>query len=126
MIIAVRAVFITFFINSHIFPKSFFAFLAHERHLRRFSKWMRFDFSMTFSTIKPLFAARSTDGHLRVQDVFAMKKKEISHSTKWDAMPMKTVTKNTYETLTTSFLVVRLTQFVVFFVCVGLTSWHNM
>ena len=79
MIIAVRAVFIAFFINSHVFPKCLFAFLAHERHFRRFSKWMGFDFSMTFSTIKPLFAARSTYGHLRVQDMFAVKKRLAVH-----------------------------------------------
>ena len=79
MIIAVRAVFIAFFINSHIFPKSLFAFLAHECHFRRFCEWMGFDFSVTFSTIKPLLAARSTDGHLRVQDMFAVKKRLAVH-----------------------------------------------
>ena len=85
MIIAVWAVFIAFFINSHIFPKSLFAFLAHERHFRRFSKWMGFDFSMTFSTIKPLLAARSTDGHLRVQDMFAVKKRLVVHEVRCHA-----------------------------------------
>ena len=75
MIIAVRTVFIAFLINSHIFSESLFAFLAHESHFRRFSKWMGFDLSVTFSTIKPLLAARSTDRHLRVQDMFAVKKR---------------------------------------------------
>ena len=79
MVIAVRAVFIAFFINSYIFPESLFAFLAHEGHFRRFSKWMGLDFSVTFSTIKPLLAARSTDGHLRVQDMFAAKKRLAVH-----------------------------------------------
>ena len=88
MIIAVRAVFITFFINSHIFSESLFAFLAHKRHFRRFSKWMGFDFSMTFCTIEPLFAARSTDGHLRVQDMFAVKKRLAVQEV---GLPMKTM-----------------------------------
>ena len=38
MVIAVRAVFIAFFIDSYIFPESLFAFLAHEGHFRRFGK----------------------------------------------------------------------------------------
>ena len=88
MIVAVRAVFIAFFINSHIFPESFFAFLAHEGHFRRFSKWMGFNFSMTFCTIKPLLAARSTNGHLRVQDMFAVKKRLAVHEIE---VPMKTM-----------------------------------
>ena len=76
MIIAVRAIFIAFFVNSHIFPESLFAFLAHEGHFHRFSKWMGFDFGMTFSTIKPLFATRSTDGYLGVQDMFTVKTRD--------------------------------------------------
>ena len=79
VIIAVRAVFIAFFIDSHIFSESLFAFLAHEGHFRRFSKRMGFDFSVTFSTIKPLLAARSTNGDLRVQDMFAVKKRLAVH-----------------------------------------------
>jgi hypothetical protein len=79
MIIAVRAVLITFFINSHIFSESLFAFLAHKRHFRRFRKWMGFNFSVAFSTIKPLLAALSTDGHLRIQDMFAVKKQLAVH-----------------------------------------------
>jgi hypothetical protein len=86
MIIAVRAVFITFFVHSHIFPESLFAFLAYEGHFRRFSKWMGFGFSVTFSAIKPLLAARSTDGNLGVQDMFAVKKRLAVHeqSIRWD------------------------------------------
>lgn len=79
MIIAVRTVFIAFFVNSHIFPESLFAFLAHEGHFRRFSEWMGFGFSVTFSAIKPLLAARSADGDLGVQDMFAVKKRSVVH-----------------------------------------------
>ena len=79
MIIAMRTVFVAFLVNSHIFPESFFTFLAHKGHFHRLSKWMGFDFSVTFSTIKPLLAARSTDGDLGVQDMFAVKKRLAVH-----------------------------------------------
>ena len=79
MIIAVRAVFITFFVNRHILPESLFAFLAYKGHLRCFGKGMGLGFSVTFSTIKPLLAARSTDGDLSIQDMFAVKKRLAVH-----------------------------------------------
>ena len=70
MIIAMRAILITLLIHGHIFPECFLAFLANERHFRRFRQGMCLRFGMAFSAVVPLLATWCADRDLRVQDVF--------------------------------------------------------
>ena len=70
MIIAMRAILITLLIHGHIFPECFLAFLANERHFRRFRQRMCLRFGMAFSAVVPLLATWCADRDLRVQDVF--------------------------------------------------------
>jgi hypothetical protein len=70
MVIAIWTIFIAFLISVHIFPKRFSTFFAYKVHFQRFGKFVVRNFCMTFWTVKPLFAARGTDGNLSVENVF--------------------------------------------------------
>lgn len=71
VVIAVRAVLVTFLVVHHVFPERFLAFLAHEGHLVRLPQPMVLAFSMTFGAIEPLLATWSSNGNLSVQNMFA-------------------------------------------------------
>ena len=75
VVIAVRAVLVTFLIVHHIFPERFLAFLAHEGHFVRLPQPMVLTFSMAFGAIEPLLATWSTDCDLCVQYMFAINHK---------------------------------------------------
>lgn len=74
MVIAMRAVLVALLIVAHIFPKRLFAFLAHERHLRRLAQPMVLCLCVALCAVEPLLAAWRADGDLGVEDVFARKK----------------------------------------------------
>lgn len=70
VVVTVRAILVAFLVSGHVLPKCLFTFLAHESHLQCFCKLMRLRLCMALGTVEPLFAARSTDGDLGVQDMF--------------------------------------------------------
>ena len=71
VVIAVRAVLVTFLVVHHIFPERFLAFLAHEGHFVRLPQPMVLIFSMALGAIEPLLATWSSNGNLSIQDMFA-------------------------------------------------------
>lgn len=70
MVVTMWTIFIALIVFRHILPKNFLAFLACKRHLYRLGKLVVFSLGMALSTVKPLLAAGSPDGDLRVQDMF--------------------------------------------------------
>jgi len=71
VVIAVRTILIALLVLRHVLPERLLALLAHERHFNRPGQLVRLRLGVAFCAVVPLFAARRTDGDLRVQDVFA-------------------------------------------------------
>lgn len=55
-----------------ILPETLLAFLAGKDHLEALLQLMRLGFMVAISAVEPLLAAGRADGHLGVQDVFAV------------------------------------------------------
>lgn len=72
MVVTVGAVLVALLEFRNVFPESFLAFLANERHLRRLCKFVGLCFCVAFGTIEPLLAAGRADGNLGIQDVLAI------------------------------------------------------
>ena len=73
MIVTMRAVLVALVVVGHVFPESFAALLAHERHLCGLAQPVVLRFFVAFRTVEPLLAAGRTNGNLRVQNVFAVR-----------------------------------------------------
>ena len=71
VVVTMRAILVALLIVGHIFAERLLALFAHERHLRRLPEPVVLALGVALGTVEPLFAARSPDGYLRVQDVFA-------------------------------------------------------
>ena len=71
MIIAVGAVLVAFLVVDHVLTECLLALFAHERHLRRPAEAMVLGLGVALGAVKPLLAARSADGDLGVEDMFA-------------------------------------------------------
>lgn len=71
VIIAMRAVLVALIIFSHVLSESLLALFADKDHLSGLCEWMRLCLCMAFGAVVPLFAARSSDGDLCIQDVLA-------------------------------------------------------
>ncbi len=72
MIVAVRAIFITFLIVIHVFPEGLLTLLAHKCHLSSLPQTMVLCLCVAFCTIEPLLAAGCSDGYLCIQYMFAV------------------------------------------------------
>ena len=71
VIITVRAVLVALLVVGHVLAERLLALFADERHLHRFSELVVLRFGVAFGAVEPLFAARSPDRDLRVEDVLA-------------------------------------------------------
>lgn len=72
MVIAMRAVFVTFLVRAHVLPKRTFAFLAKKGHFKRLRQLViGLFFGVTFGTVEPLAATWCADCDLSVEDVLA-------------------------------------------------------
>lgn len=78
VVVTIRTILVALLVCRHVLPKRLLAFLAQERHLRRFRELVLLLLSMAFRAVKPLLAARCAHGDLRVQDMFAREGFSIS------------------------------------------------
>ena len=71
MVVAVRAVFVSFLELFDLLSKHLFALLTGKNHFGGSFQLVILSFFVALRAVEPLSAARSTDGTLSVEDVFA-------------------------------------------------------
>jgi hypothetical protein len=72
MVVTMRTILVTLLVGGHILPERLLALFTHKDHLQCFSEGMCLRFTMAFSAVVPLLAARGMDRDLSIQDVFTV------------------------------------------------------
>ena len=72
MVVAVRAVLITFIELLHVLAKALLALLTRERHLHGLFELVCLRFGVALRAVEPLPAARRANRDLGIEDVFTI------------------------------------------------------